>query len=177
MTLAIRTAFDPLGAVAAIRRQIHGVGPNQAVTRVRTMEQIVEGDASSEALLTGLLVAFAVTAVSLAVLGLAAVVSLSVAQSRREIGIRMALGAGVPHILGLILRRWMSVTAFGMAAGLAGAVAIARLLSSLLFGVKPTDIPTLVGVTALLASVAFLASYVPANRAAGVSPMEALKNE
>jgi len=177
MTLAIRTAFDPLGAVAAIRRQIHGVGPNQAVTRVRTMEQIVEGDASSEALLTGLLVAFAVTAVSLAVLGLAAVVSLSVAQSRREIGVRMALGAGVPHILGLILRRWMSVTAFGMAAGLAGAVAIARLLSSLLFGVKPTDIPTLVGVTALLASVAFLASYVPANHAAGVSPMEALKNE
>jgi putative ABC transport system permease protein len=124
-----------------------------------------------------LLGAFAAVAVMLAAIGISAVVANAVVRRTREIGVRMALGAGRRDVLGLVLRQGMLLVAIGLVAGLAGALALTRVLRSLLYGVSPTDLVTFAGVPLLLAAIALVAAYLPARRAAQVDPMVALRSE
>jgi putative ABC transport system permease protein len=124
-----------------------------------------------------LLGGFAALALLLAAVGLFGVLSVSVRQRTREIGIRLALGARAPRVLGLVVRQGMIAAAAGLAAGLALALAATRLMSGLLYQVKPADPATLLGVAGVTLAVALLASWLPARRAARVSPVEALRSE
>ena len=124
-----------------------------------------------------LLTMFAGIAVVLAAIGLFGVMSYSVVQRVREIGVRMALGARRIDILKLIVREGMAVTAMGLIAGIGGAVVMTRLMSGLLFGISPTDLSTFALLSALLAGIAFLACWWPAHRASSVDPMIALRTE
>ena len=124
-----------------------------------------------------LLTIFAATAMLLAAIGLYGVMSYSVAQRTKEIGVRMALGAKRPDVLVLVVKRGMALVLIGLAAGVVLSLACARLISGLLFGITATDPLTFVGVAALLGLVAFVANYLPARRAASVDPMVALRYE
>ena len=141
------------------------------------MEQIVTQSVASQRFNAGLFGGFAALAMILAAIGIYGVLAYSVNQRTREIGLRMALGAERSDVLRLILRQGMTLAVAGMALGLAGALALTRVLRSLLFGVSATDPFTFVGITLLLTAVAFLACYCPARRAARVDPMEALRYE
>ncbi len=138
------------------------------------MEQIVTQSVASQRFNACLFGGFAALAMILAAIGIYGVLAYSVNQRTREIGLRMALGAERSDVLRLILRQGMTLAVAGMALGLAGALALTRVLRSLLFGVSATDPFTFVGITLLLTAVAFLACYWPARRAARVDPMEAL---
>jgi ABC-type antimicrobial peptide transport system permease subunit len=120
---------------------------------------------------------FACIALLLSVIGLYGVIAYSVSQRTREIGIRMALGARAQSVNHMVLKEATMLTALGIAIGLACAIAAAKLLKDLLFGVQSWDIPTLVAVAAVLTAAALVASYIPARRAAAVNPMEALRTE
>jgi putative ABC transport system permease protein len=124
-----------------------------------------------------LLTVFAGVALTLAAVGIYGVISYSVAQRTREFGIRMALGAQHSTVVGQVLRRGMLLTSLGLAAGLVGAFALTRFLSSFLFGITATDPATFAGVSLLLGVIAILASYVPARRATKVDPLVALRAE
>ena len=154
----------------------HTLG-NQPLTDMRTLERIKSENVASDRLQTALLGSFAGVAILLAAIGIYGVVSYAVAQRTHEIGIRAALGADAGSLLRLILRGGMALTAAGLAIGLAGSLAIATLMGNLLFGVGARDPATLAAVAAALASVALLACYLPARRAAKVDPMVALRYE
>lgn len=124
-----------------------------------------------------LLTIFAATAMLLAAIGLYGVMSYSVAQRTKEIGVRMALGANRPEVLALVVKRGMLLVGIGIAAGVVLALALSRLIAGMLFGITATDPLTIIGVAVLLGAVAFVANYLPARRAASVDPMVALRYE
>jgi len=175
--LLARTAADPLGAVAAVRGQVAGPTNDQPMFGVQTMEEIISMKLEERRFTMLLLIIFASTALVLASVGIYGVMSYSVTRRTHELGVRMALGATRGDVLKLVVREGMTVAVAGMAAGIVAALGLMRLLSSLLYGVRPTDPPTLVAVSLALASVAFLASYIPARRATEVEPMIALRYE
>src|SRR5207247_1392233 len=145
--------------------------------RVRTMEEILSASLAFQRFLMLLLVVFAALAVALAAVGIYGVMSYLVTQSTREIGVRIALGALPRQVLGVVIGRGMLLAGIGVAVGLAGALVLTRLLSSQLYGVKPTDVLTFAAVTALLLRVALAACFVPARRATRVDPVVALRSE
>jgi ABC-type antimicrobial peptide transport system permease subunit len=153
------------------------VEPNQALHNLMTMEQRLVNTTTSRRLNTALLGSFAAVALLLAVVGIYGVMSCAVTQRRREIGVRMALGAQKRDVLGLIIHGGLRLTLLGVAIGLAGAFALTRYLSSLLFGIRPTDPVTFLGVAVALTGVALLACWLPARRATKIDPMEALRYE
>jgi putative ABC transport system permease protein len=177
MQLVLRTAGQPSGVVAAVRAAIYGVDRDQAIVRVRTLEEVVAGALAGRKMSTSLFGLFSMAALLLAGVGLYAVISYSVLQRTKEIGVRMALGAQRGDLLRLVLGHGLVLIAVGVVAGAAGALALGRLLSGLLFGIAPADPATYAGVTLLLATVALLASLVPALRAARVDPLVALRSE
>jgi putative ABC transport system permease protein len=177
VSLVLSTTSDPAGLAEAAKREIHAIRPDQAVSNVRTMDRWVADDIGSDSLWTWLTMAFAAAAAALAAMGLYAVVSLFVGQSRREIGIRMALGAQARDVLALVLSRSLRFAGVGMAAGLVATLALSRVVASLLYSVRPTDPGVLAGISLVLATAALAASYVPARRATRVDPARALRAE
>jgi predicted permease len=177
MTLVIRAAQDPTNLIAEVRSIIHSVDPDQPIGAIRTMSNIVSESVAPQRLTMLISGLFAVLALLLAMIGLYGVISYSVAQRNHEFGIRMAVGAAKGDILQLIVTQGFSLAMTGIIVGIAGSLALTRILASLLFGIVPNDPLTLGAVALLLTGVALLACYIPARRAAEVDPMVALRNE
>jgi putative ABC transport system permease protein len=166
-------ALEAIGP--AIRERVRAIDPQMPIFDLRTMEDAVSDSVSQPRFYMTLLSAFAGLALLLAALGIYGVISYSVSQRTRELGIRIALGATQDRVVRLVLGQGVLLTVFGVALGLAGAFWLVKLLDSLLFGVGATDPPTFVAVGAVLLGVASLASYVPARRAARVDPVIAMR--
>jgi putative ABC transport system permease protein len=177
LSFVLRSTGEPAGLFSAVRATVADVDPNQPLHNVMTMEQRLADTTTSRRLNSALLGGFAAVALLLAVLGIYGVMSYAVTQRRREIGVRMALGAQRSDVLGLVLRRGLRLTLLGVAIGLVGALALTRYLSSLLFEVRPTDPLTFAVIPLILAAAALLACWLPARRAARVDPMVALRTE
>jgi putative ABC transport system permease protein len=177
MTLMARSDADPAKLTAAIRAQVLSVDPNQPISNVKTLDEHISDSIAQPRLTMVLLGIFAALALVLATVGVYGVMSYSVAQRTREIGIRMALGAGKGDVLRLVIGQAALMLIVGAGIGLAGSVALTRFMESLLFGVSATDPPTFAAITILLAGVALVASYIPARRAMKVDPMVALRHE
>jgi predicted permease len=177
LKFVIRTAGDPLQLSAAARQVMLEIEPNLSLTRLRSMEQIVARSVAQERFNLLLLGVFAVLGLVLAAIGIYGVMAYAVAQRTSEIGLRMALGAQARDALWLIFRHGLALTLAGLSLGLAGALALTRLIKSYLFGVSATDRLTFTVIALLLAVVALLACWIPARRATKVDPMTALRFE
>jgi putative ABC transport system permease protein len=177
MTLVIRTSGDPAEMAPAARRVISSLDPDQPVSDVRTMRQVLAERVARARFTTLLLGLFAGLATLLAAVGIFGVMNYAVTLRTREIGLRMALGAQPRRVLMLILRQGLLLTLAGIGAGLLGALALTRLMSSLLYGVSVTDPLTFAAIVFLLALVALVACYIPARRATRVDPLIALRYE
>src|SRR5712692_972052 len=177
LMLAVQTSTPPETLTSAIREQVRALDADQPITSVRTMDELLNrtwSAAKFSLLLFGL---FAGVALVLAAIGIYGVMATAVTQRTHEFGLRMALGAQKRDVLRLVIGQGMMLVLIGVAAGLASALALTRLMSTLLFGVSPTDPMTLAVITVLLAVVALLACYLPARRATKVDPMVALRYE
>lgn len=176
-TLVVQTRPDPLALEAEVKRQVWSIAPDQPLTEVRTMGQVLAEAVSQERFAALLLGGFALTALALAALGLYGVMAYVVRARVREIGIRMALGARAGVVFGRVVGRGLALSGAGAALGLLGAFAATRVLSAWLVGVSPTDPAVFAGVLLMLLLVSGLASTVPARRAARVDPLVALRDE
>jgi putative ABC transport system permease protein len=177
MSLVVRTDWQPAAILPSIKSAIQAVDKDQPVFNVKTMDVIVSGVVSAQRLAFILLGIFAFLALALATVGIYGVTSYSVSQRTHEIGIRMALGARESDVLRLVVGHGLTLGVGGVGLGVAGALILTRFLASMLYGIRPTDPMTYLGVSVLLAGVAILASYIPARRAAKIDPMEALRYE
>lgn len=175
--LVVRTASDPLTIATAIKNVIHNADPNAAIARMTTMNGLISDSVSSRRFSAVLVGIFAALALSLAAIGIYGVMSYTVSQRRQEIGLRIALGAQLTNVRGMILGQTLKLALIGVGLGMAGAFVLARFLASLLFGVGTYDPVTFLGVALVVVSVALAASYIPARRAMRVDPMVALKYE
>ena len=177
LMLAVQTTTPPETLITAIREQVRLLDPDQPVTNVRTMDDQLSRALSSARFSLWLLGLFAVLGLSLAAIGIYGVMMTAVAQRTHEIGLRMALGAQRRDVLVLVIRQGMFPVLIGVAAGLAAAVGLTRVMSTLLFEVSATDPLTLAAITVLLTIVALIACYIPARRATKVDPLVALRYE
>jgi len=177
MTLAIRTVSDDLQMATMLRNSVAALNQEVPVSEVKTMDEIVSEAVSTPASTTSLFVAFAALALVLGTIGIYGVLAFLVSKRTREIGIRVALGAQRRDVLWLVMKEGAKLAVAGITLGLAGAIGVTRLLASELYGVRPLDPPTYLGVAGLMAVVTLLACYVPAWRAMRVDPMVALRYE
>jgi putative ABC transport system permease protein len=177
MSLVVRAQGDPAALAPAIRRAIWAVDKDQAIIRVATMERLLAATATERRFALILFEAFGLVALMLAVIGIYGVLSGSVTERTRELGIRLALGAQTSTVLKLVLWQGLKLGAAGIVLGLLGAVAFTRLLQSLLFGISATDPLTFAMSAFLLFSVALVACWLPAARATKIDPMVALRHE
>jgi len=175
--LVVRTASDPAKVAAAITNVVHRVDPNLPITHMRTMDGLISDSVSPRRFSAVLVGIFAALALLLAAIGIYGVMSYAVSQRTQEIGLRMALGAQLTNVRGMILGQTLKLTLIGVGLGLAGAFVVARFLSSLVFGVGTYDPVTFLSVALLLIIVALTASYIPARRAMRVDPIVALRYE
>jgi putative ABC transport system permease protein len=177
MTLVIRTDGEPSAIAPAVQRQIRSLDPNQPISDVRTMDQVMSEWVSRSRFNTLLLGLFAGLATLLSAVGIFGVMNYSVALRTRELGLRLAIGAQPRQVLLLVLRQGLLLTIFGVVLGLVAAFALTRLLSGLLFGVDAVDVSTFTTISFLLVIVSLLACYLPARRAMRIDPLQALRYE
>ena len=177
LNLVVRTTPDPLSMVSVVRAQVAGPTEDQPMYSVQTMEQLISMSLEERRFTMLLLIIFSATALVLASVGIYAVMSYAVSRRTHEIGVRLALGATRREVLAMVLREGVALAAVGTVLGLASAVAVTRLLASLLYGVKPADPWTLATVAVAVGAVAVLASYPPALRATRVNLVTALRYE
>jgi len=175
--LVVRTPASPAALARAVTQTVHSVDADQEITDVATMEQVVATSVARPRLEAFLLGVFAVLALVLAAIGLYGLLAYSVARRTREIGIRMALGADASRLVGSVVRQGLGLVFAGTLAGLAAALALTRLLASLLYEVKPADPLTFLAVCALLMAVGLGAAWVPARRVVRVDPARSLRWE
>jgi putative ABC transport system permease protein len=176
MVMVVRTAASPSSLLPRMREAIEAVDPEQPLSQARTLTEVLDQNLAQRGFSTALLAAFAVLAVFLSSLGLYGVVSQTISERTREIGLRVTLGANARDILSMVFAGGGKLVAAGIVFGLAGALLVSRLLETLLFEVAPTDPRVLGGVAVVLCLVAALALYLPARRAARVDPMAALRD-
>jgi putative ABC transport system permease protein len=171
----VRSAVDPSVMQREIRSAVHAIDPDQPVDNFRTLAEVRSASLASPTLTATLLGLFGLLALIITAAGIAGVIAFSVNQRTQEFGIRMALGAQRGSVLGMVLRQGLKLVLAGLAIGLAGALVLTRVLTTLLFGIEPTDGLTFVAVSMVLVAVAAVACFVPARRAASVDPMVALR--
>jgi predicted permease len=177
LRLVVKSDVESAGLVPAVEKAVWSYDPDQPVTGAIPMEQVVAKSIGPQKFSMTMMSVFAAVALLLALVGIYGVLSNIVAQCTHEIGVRIALGASKPRILTLVMKEMVWVVVVGIGIGLAGAFALGRLLSSLLFGVSPTDPVTLIGVTLSLVAAAFAAAHIPARKAASVEPIQTLRYE
>ena len=176
-TLVVRAAGDPAGLTDAVRRAVREVNGDAPVFRVKTMMEVVAGSTAQQRFNMVLMTVFAGVALVMAAIGMYGVISYSVTQRTHEIGVRMALGASTGAVVKLVVGQGMILASAGVAIGLGASFALTRLMSSLLFGVSPTDPLTFTVISLILVGVALVACFVPARRATRIDPMIALRYE
>jgi putative ABC transport system permease protein len=177
VNIVIRRAGAPMGALSTVRHEVRSLDSGLALFRVRTIEEIISESTAGTSYQALLLGVFALLALILAAVGIYGVMANAVVQRTHEVGIRVALGAKRSDVLGLVVGQGAKLALAGVAIGLAGALAVTRLMSSLLFGVSAKDPLTFAAVAGLLMAVALVACYIPARRATKVDPMVALRYE
>ena len=176
-SIVVKGLDDPTALVAGVRAEVRRIDPDLAIFEVKTLERYFDEDNNSSRILSGMFTGFAVIALLMAAAGLYAVISYSVSQRTQEIGIRMALGAGAAQIRTLIMGQGFKLIAVSIALGLLAGFALARLMTSLLYGIAPTDPTTYATVALILMTVALAGSYLPARRATRVDPVRTLRAE
>ena len=177
MTVLVHTELEPTSLIPAVRRAVLEIDPNQPIANVNTLENIVSTSIAQPRLNMLLMGLFGGLALLLAGVGIYGLLSYAVTQRTQEMGIRMALGAQVNDVLGLVLKQGMSLAVLGEGLGLIGAFALTRFIQTLLFGVNPTDATIFIAVVGILTFIALLACYFPARRATRVDPIKALRYE
>jgi putative ABC transport system permease protein len=177
MNLIVKTSGDPISVAGSIRNEIGILDRHVPIGKVRTMDAVVAESVAQARFRTLLLSLFGIVALLLASIGIYGVMSYAVTQRTREIGIRMALGAQISDVRRLIIGHGITLALIGVASGVAGALALTRLIATLLFGVTPTDVTTYAGVSIGLVATALVACYIPARRATKVDPLVALRYE
>ena len=177
IALTIRTRMDPASIAGAVRGEIRSMDAQLPVPQFRAMQEIVAAAFGERRFQLELVVLFALVGLALASLGIYGVVSYSVAQRRGEMGIRMALGATGPELRRMVLLESLRPVALGLAGGLAGTLALSRILQGLLFGVEVASPPTMAGVITIMLAVAAVASYIPASRMTKANPVTWLRYE
>jgi ABC-type antimicrobial peptide transport system permease subunit len=175
--IAVRTSSDPHALAPSIRGAIWALDSKLSISDVRTMDEIVDAGLARMRFSMFLLAIFGGTALLLAAIGIYGVVAFTVTQRTREIGIRMALGAARRDVLRMVARGALTLAAAGIVCGVAGGLALTRLMSTLLYGVSPSDSTTFAGVAALLLLVTLAAAFLPARRATRVDPIVTLRDE
>jgi putative ABC transport system permease protein len=173
---AVRSSADPRGLIAAVRTAVLDIDPTQPIGNVRTLDDVINESVARRRFEMILIVLFAGVALALTVIGIYGVVSYGVSQRVAEFGVRAALGASRADILGIVLRQAAVLIALGLGLGLAGSLALSRMLTTLLFDVPSYDPITFVGVAVVLTIVAMASSYLPARRAAAIDPVVALRS-
>ncbi len=176
-SLVVRGRLDPTALAGPLRTTVRSIDPNLPVARMEPLQEVVAHSMARTSFTMLLLVLAAGVALFLGSVGLYGVISYVVTQRTREIGVRMALGAGRGDISRMVLLEGLAITGLGIAIGIAVALALTHLLQALLYGVSPNDLGTFIAVPALLAAVALFASWLPANRAAATEPLEAIRYE
>jgi putative ABC transport system permease protein len=177
MSIVVRTTSNPLGAVASVKNQIQTIDKNLPLDDAETMQQLLSESTSGRRFNTLLLSLFAMLAVVLAMVGIYGVMSYSVTQRTHEIGIRMAVGAQRSDVFRIVIGQGMFLALIGVGLGLVGAFALTRLMTTMLFGVEPTDPLTFISLAVLLIGVGLVACYVPGRRATRIDPLVALRDE
>jgi putative ABC transport system permease protein len=177
MWVTVRATGDPAKLAATARAEVRAIDPDIPILKLRTMRQVVADSLSEPRLLASFLAGFAGFALALACVGIYGIIAYSVTQRMHEMGVRVALGASRSDVLALVLRKGAWLAGVGMLVGIPAALAISRLMSSLLYGISPRDLTVFAGVPVLLVMVALAASYIPARRAAKVDPTVALRYE
>jgi ABC-type antimicrobial peptide transport system permease subunit len=176
-SVVVRTQVDPATIIPLLKQQIWAIDKNVPSGEIASVREQLERDLVRPRFNLTLLGAFAVLALVLAAVGLYGVVAFSVSQRTREIGIRMALGAHSMEVQRLILGNGLRLSLAGLALGVVGSLALTKIMSALLYGMSPLDVPTYVAVGAVLVVVTLVACWSPARRAARVDPMVAIRSE
>ncbi len=177
LAIFLRGQLDPSAVSAQVREQVQTIDPKLPVFHAETLDDVLASSLSVRRFSMEMVALFAATALLLAGLGIYGTISYVVNEQRREIAIRLALGAQRGSILKMVLRRGLGLAAAGAGLGVAGALIVSHLMAGLLYGVSPSDLPTFAGVTLVLTTVAFAASYIPALRAMGLDPITTLHSE